>query len=390
MKLFFRLFAVVLVLFASVSLRSVFAVSENSNKPVCPGPNAPGNVRCHARVVTDSAGQPKAVTVPMGYNPQQFRAAYGVTGQSATPGTIIAVVDAYDNPNVYADLKTYSQQFGINVLPQYNGNNSPWFRKVDQRGGTAFPRTDAAWTLESALDTQIAHAMCDNCSILLVEADSSSFVNLMAAVDRARLMGAKVISNSYGAGEFSGQTAFDSHFNYPNLAITFSTGDSGYGAQYPAASPFVTAVGGTSLNMSGTTYQGETAWSLAGSGCSAFELKPGFQTDTLCTNRTIGDVSADADPNTGAAIFDSTRYQGKKGWFQVGGTSLSSPIIAGMYGLSGGVTGAGNALPYGNTAALRDITSGSNGSCGGTYLCTAVAGYDGPTGLGTPNGLGAF
>jgi hypothetical protein len=232
--------------------------------------------------------------------------------------------------------------------------------------------------------------MCQNCSILLVEADSNSYDNLMAAVDRAVASGANVVSNSYGSSEWSGETAFDSHFNHPDIAFTFSTGDYGYGTQYPAASPYVTAVGGTTLSMNGLTYAGETAWSGAGSGCSAFEAKPIWQNDSLCAKRMVADVSAVADPSTGAAVYSSTRIQGQKGWFKVGGTSLASPLIAGIYALSGNTSGSANALPYANTFALRDIVGGSNGSCGGTYLCTALTGFDGPTGLGTPNGLLAF
>ncbi len=156
----------------------------------------------------------------------------------------------------------------------------------------------------------------------------------------------------------------------------------------------MTAVGGTTLNFSGGSYLNETVWNGAGSGCSAYETKPGWQTDTGCIRRTVADVSADADPNTGAAVYDSVRYQGHSGWYRVGGTSLASPLIAGIYALAGGVAPgvAGNSLPYLQSPStnLHDVTSGSNGNCSGTYLCTAGTGYDGPTGWGTPNSLGAF
>jgi len=207
-------------------------------------------------------------------------------------------------------------------------------------------------------------------------------------------MHADVISNSYGSGEFSGETSYDSHFNHPGIAITFSSGDNGYGVEYPASSKYVTAVGGTTLNLnSNSTYNSETVWSGTGSGCSAFELKPTWQKDNLCSKRTVADVSADADPNTGAAVYDSVKFQGQSGWFKVGGTSLSSPLVAAVYALAGVPSGSSaNSLPYssGNSTNLHDIVSGSNGSCRGTYLCTGVSGYDGPTGLGTPNGLAAF
>ncbi len=226
-----------------------------------------------------------------------------------------------------------------------------------------------------------------------MEADSNSFADLMAALDRAVLSGATVISNSYGASEFSGESAYDSHFNKTGIAITVSSGDSGYGVEYPAASRYVTAVGGTSLRLnSNKTYASESAWSGAGSGCSAYESKPSWQHDASCSRRAVADVSADADPNTGAAVYDSFRYQGKSGWFRVGGTSLAAPLVAATYALAGTVgTGIfGNSLPYAHLSNLHDVAGGSNGSCGGSYLCTALSGYDGPTGLGTPNGVLAF
>ena len=171
--------------------------------------------------------------------------------------------------------------------------------------------------------------------------------------------------------------------------ITASTGDAGYGVEYPAASPYVVAVGGTTLALNGdNTYAGETAWVDGGSGCSTYEPKPSVQTDSGCSKRAVADVSADADPNTGAAVYDSVPYSGQSGWFQVGGTSLASPLIAAVYALSGNTS---NGLaPYGNPGALHDVTGGSNGTCSPSYLCTAGPGYDGPTGLGTPNGLAAF
>lgn len=366
--------------------------------PVCPGPASPGSARCHARVVVDGQGKPQASTLPSGFGPAQFHGAYGSQTTVSTP-TTIAIVDAYDHPNILSDLNTYSTTFNIPKLPActvaVSASSTPCFQKVDQRGGTNYPQVNAGWALEIALDVEAAHAICQNCNILLVEADSNSYNNLMTAVDRAVAMNASVVSNSYGSGEFSGETAFDSHFNHPGIAITFSSGDGGYGVEYPAASQYVTAVGGTTLNLnSDNTYRSESVWNGAGSGCSAYETtKPvGQATLSGCTNRIVADVSADANPNTGAAVYDSVRYQGRRGWFKVGGTSLSSPIIAGVYALSGNTTGSANSIPYSlfNYATnLHDVTTGSNGSCG-SYLCTAVSGYDGPTGLGTPNGTGAF
>jgi len=168
------------------------------------------------------------------------------------------------------------------------------------------------------------------------------------------------------------------------VAITFSAGDGGFGVEYPAASQHVTAVGGTSLGVDASNhYIGETAWSGTGSGCSAYEAQPALQTAlnlTGCGKRMVADVSADADPNTGAAVYDSVRYSGRSGWFEVGGTSLASPIIAATYVLANNSSGLSSAYPYAHPANLNDITGGSNGTCSVPYLCTAGLGYDGPTG----------
>lgn len=398
MKKLFLLVSFLVVLFVFKS-SPIFADSSarDAHQPVCPGDNK-GDFRCHARVVTDSKGNPKITTTPSGYGPLQFRSAYNLSGITSTNQTI-AIVDAYDQPNILADLNKYSTQFGIPTMQQcpvsFGSPSAPCFQKVSQNGDTNFPGVNAGWALEISLDVEVAHAICQNCNILLIEAYSNSYSNLMAAVDRAHTMGATVISNSYGSSEFSGETAFDSHFNIPGTAITFSSGDSGYGAEYPASSPFVTAVGGTTLNLNNNSYVSESTWSGSGSGCSAFETtKPAGQPVIAgCNNRIVADVSADADPNTGAAVYDSVRYQGRKGWFKVGGTSLSSPLIAGVYALSGNTTGYANSLPYslGNYSTnLRDVTTGSTSGCDGSFLCKATLLYDGPTGVGTPLGFGAF
>lgn len=368
-------------------------VVKKNHQPVCE--RGQDEVRCHARVVVDEKGKPDVTVSPYGLGPAQFTGAYGVSGNVGSNQTI-AIVDAYDHPYILSDLNKYSSYFGIPGLsncPVSSGTTShPCFQKVNQNGNSySYPPRNQGWALEIALDVEAAHAMCQNCNILLVEANSATYGNLMTAVDRAVTMGAKVVSNSYGSDEFSGETSYDYHFNKPGVAFTFSSGDSGYRSSYPAGSQYVTAVGGTTLNLNGNAYVSESVWNGAGSGCSLYEGKPAWQTDSGCSNRTIADVSADADPNTGAAIYSSYQYQGYRGWFQVGGTSLSSPIIAAMYAY-GGVSGGAmaNSLPYANAGALHDVTSGSNGSCGILYLCTGVSGYDGPSGLGSPNGSGAF
>jgi subtilase family serine protease len=206
----------------------------------------------------------------------------------------------------------------------------------------------------------------------------------------ASVPGVVAISNSYGSAEFSTETSLDSHYNHPGFAVTVSSGDNGYGVQYPAASPYVTAVGGTTLTQTtntGTRNATETVWTGAGSGCSAYETKPSWQSDPGCRARTVADVAAVSDPNTGVWV----RYNA--GWYIFGGTSVAAPIVASAYSLAGA---GGNADaypvvgPYSNLSGLFDIVTGSNGGCAVSYLCTGVQGYDGPSGMGTPNGLTSF
>jgi hypothetical protein len=345
---------------------------------------------CGAQVVTNSGGSPLAASAPApgSYGPAQFHTAYALPTTAPSSQTI-AIVDAYDDPNIEADLATYSSFYGLPACTTANG----CFRKVNQTGGTAYPSSNGNWSLEIALDVETAHEICQNCKILLVEASTASLANLGAAENEAVALGANVISNSWGASEYSTETADESHyFNHPGVVITASTGDNGYGVEFPAASGDVTAVGGTTLNLNGdNTWRSETAWSGAGSGCSRYEPKPAWQIDTGCTRRTLADISADADPNTGAAVYDSVPYQFQSGWFQVGGTSLAAPLIGAAYALSGTAASVNyGSAPYAHPGSLHDVTSGSNGTCSPAYLCTGVPGYDGPTGLGTPNGLGAF
>ncbi len=268
---------------------------------------------------------------------------------------------------------------------------TPYDRTIDTpQGGTRYPRGNTGWAEEISLDLDMVSAICPNCHILLVEASSNSFANLAAAVDEAATLGANAISNSYGGGEYTSEVSDQAHYNHPGIAITVSSGDGGYGVEFPAASQYVTAVGGTSLSRSSTTTRGwaETVWSGAGSGCSAYISKPTWQTDTGCLRRTVADVAADADPNTGVSVYDTYR---EPGWLVFGGTSVASPIIASVYALAGNAASLiYGSYPYSRTSSLFDVTSGSNGSCGGSYLCTGARGYDGPTGNGTPSGTGAF
>jgi subtilase family serine protease len=349
---------------------------------VCPSA-APGEARCHSLVRVDANGQPQPNITPKGYGPVDLRAAYSLGSVSGGSGVTVAIVDAYDDQNAESDLAVYRSQYGLPACTTANG----CFKKVDQNGGTSYPRGDQGWAEEISLDLDMVSAICPNCKILLVESSSNSFANLSAAVDRAATLGAKVISNSYGGSEYSGEVTDQNHYNHAGVAVTVSSGDNGYGVEFPAASQYVTAVGGTSLTKSGSTYS-ETVWSGAGSGCSKYITKPSYQHDTGCANRTVADVAAVADPNTGVAVYDTYRLH-PGGWLVFGGTSVASPIIGAVYALGGNEINNAS-YPYAHTSGLTDILSGSNGSCGGSYLCTGVSGYDGPTGLGTPNGTTAF
>ena len=237
----------------------------------------------------------------------------------------------------------------------------------------------------------MASAICPNCKILLVEASSNSFANLAAAVDEAANLGASVISNSYGGSEYASEITDQAHFNHPGIAITASSGDNGFGVEFPASSQFVTAVGGTTLKRDGSARGfSETVWSGAGSGCSMLVSKPSWQTDAGCPRRTVADVAAVADPNTGVAVYDTFRLH-PGGWLVFGGTSVASPIIASVYALSGNASSIFyGSYSYSHLSSVFDVVSGSNGTCGGSYLCTGAAAYDGPTGNGTPNGTGSF
>ena len=333
-----------------------------------------------------------AHATPSGYGPSSIQSAYKLPSSTAGSGETVAIVDAYNDPTAAADLAVYRSQFGLSACTVASG----CLKIVSQTGSTtSLPKTDAGWATEESLDLDMVSATCPNCHIILVEATSSSNANLGKAVNEAAALGADAISNSYGGNESSTDKTYDTtYYDHPGIAITASSGDSGYGAQYPAASPYVTAVGGTSLSTSSNSRGWtETAWSDAGAGCSAYDAQPSYQASvgTGCSKRAIADVSAVADPNTGVAVYDSTAYEGFSGWQVYGGTSVSSPIIASVYALAGNTASVNNAaLAYANTGSLNDVTSGSDGSCSTSQLCKARVGWDGPTGLGTPNGVGAF
>jgi hypothetical protein len=356
------------------------------HRAVCAHGNPRGVARCNAHVVTDAAGNPRAGKpgpgAPSGFAPADLRSAYSVAG--AGTGTI-AIVDAYGYAGAEADLAVYRAQFGLSACTTANG----CFKKVNQSGSaSSYPRDNTGWDQEQALDLDMASAMCPTCKILLVQATTPSFADLATAVNTAGSMGAIVISNSYGGSE-NGSNSYASAYSKPGVAVTVSTGDSGYGAQFPASAPGTIAVGGTHLvRGSGGTWA-ETAWAGAGSGCSATYTKPSWQTDVVCNFRMEGDISAVADPATGVAVYGPGNG-GKPGWLVFGGTSVSAPLVGGIYAAYNLHPTAASHIWSTQTGGKHDVTSGSNGSCGGTYFCTAVSGYDGPTGWGTPNGAGGL
>ncbi|HEY3505541.1 MAG TPA: carboxypeptidase regulatory-like domain-containing protein [Actinocatenispora sp.] len=360
-----------------------------------------GEFTCFALRRTDVAGargvQP-AADAPAGYGPTDLLSAYNLPANGGA-GQTVAIVDAYDNPNAEADLAVYRQQYGLPPCTTANG----CFAKVDQRGGTDYPAANAGWAGEISLDLDMVSAIAPNAHILLVEGDDASFDALGTSVNTAVALGAKYVSNSYGtdytstpgSGEDPEELTYEEqYYNHPGVAITVSSGDGDYGVAFPAASQYVTSVGGTALVRDGSARGWhESVWHNSyggpGSGCSVYEPKPAFQQDSGCGKRAVADVSAVSDPVTGVAVYNT--YQAT-GWEQYGGTSAASPIIAGVYA-SAGTPVAGsypNAYPYANAGSLNDVTEGANGSCDPAYLCTAATGYDGPTGLGTPNGVAAF
>ena len=352
---------------------------------VC-GPVPTGFARCHAHIVTDASGQAlqNDGSRISGFGPADLRSAYKVKGKGK-PATVIALVDAFGYTNAEADLGTYRTNFGLPACTTANG----CFEKLNQNGQqSGYPAQNVGWAQESALDVDMASAMCPKCHIWLVEANSNSFSDLAASVQEAFTLGAHVISNSYGGGE-GGTQSVEGSYNHKGIAITASTGDDGFGAQFPATSPHVTAVGGTHLVADGSDRGwSETAWSGGGSGCSTVYAKPRWQHDTGCTKRMEADVSAVADPATGVAVYGPAN-NGVSTWLRFGGTSVAAPLVGGVYGVNGKKVTFGQ-NPYKKTADLFDVTSGSNGSCSTSYFCNAGPGYDGPTGLGTPNGSTAF
>jgi subtilase family serine protease len=367
---------------------SVQAVNVHaSSRAVCPG--APlGYAHCHAMVVTDSHGTPSTSTSPTGLSPGTIDSVYGFPGATSNTvgaGKTIALVDAYDDPTAASDLNTFSTQFGLPACTTANG----CFSKVNQTGGSTYPQANSGWALEISLDIEWAHAVAPGAKILLVEASSNSFTNLMAAEDYASAH-ATYVSNSWGGGESSGESAYDSHFTHSGVSYFVAAGDSGLPAEYPSSSPDVISVGGTTLTFNADGSVTETGWSSGGGGCSAYEnatsAQSGFSTygQVNCGGkRATPDVALDADPNSGVAVYDSTSYYGQSGWFTVGGTSASTPMWAAASADKGVVVNS--AYVYGGSINFRDIIAGGNsaGCLVGFDLCSGRGSWIYSTSSGT-------
>jgi kumamolisin len=322
-----------------------------------------------------------------GMTPNQLRAFYGVPSGTVGSG-VIAIIDAYDYPTALNDFNVFSSQLG---LPQESStsataSSNKVFQVVYASGKK--PRGNGGWNQEAALDIEWAHAMAPYAKIVLVEANSSSNTDLYAAVDvAAKIANVKQVSMSWGGSESSGETSYDTHFNKTGPIFFASAGDTGGKVIYPSCSQYVVAAGGTSVaTNSAGTWTGESAWSSGGGGTSAYVAKPSWQANVTGTGvrRSVPDISSDADPNTGVAVYDSTSYQGYVGWMVFGGTSVSSPCLAGMVNANGNYYASTSAFLttlYSNflstPAIFRDITTGSNGF-------KAAAGWDFATGVGTP------
>lgn len=386
------------------------AVGRSASPAGCARRKAAGIARCYLAVqpapaplhvtAAAAAAAPCPVDEAAGYTPCNLQNAYGLKKFSSKNGigNTVAVVDPNDDPNAEADLKVFRKTYGLPGCTTANG----CFKKFNQNGVQgSYPAPDANFAGEIALDIEMVSAICPKCHIDLVEANSAGLGDLGTAENEAVALGAKVVSNSWGSGEFAGETGWDGDFDHPGVAITFSSGDGAYqgGVQYPSASPWVTSVGGTELTPAPTTTRGwtEAAWVTpgnnpptqgSGSGCSSQEPKPSWQHDTGCAMRTTADVSAVA-----ANVLSYNTYQSGGTWFYSFGTSVSSPIIAAIYGLANNpssITAPASVAYSAPVSARRDIVSGKTGNCTPTYLCKAAKGYDGPTGMGSPHGIGAF
>jgi hypothetical protein len=358
--------------------------AETAPYATCPPPNE-NKASCLAATVPTDHGEP--VLLPAyegsgeigGLSPADLQSAYDFPNGGA--GQVVAVVDAYDDPHAEADLAVYRERYGLPPCTTANG----CFKKVNDEGEEGYPPpANQEWAVEISLDIDMVSAACPKCDILLVEAGNSYIWRLIRAEETAIMLGATAVSNSWAAEEGPESSFNDPSFEHPGTPILAASGDWGYGAYYPASSSSVIAVGGTTLQKAANPRGwSETAWSLSGSGCSEYEKKPAWQTDSGCSNRTVADVSAVADPATPLSVYDS---YGQSGWMLVGGTSAATPIMAGYEAESSEAfrsAGAQALYEAGESQQLYDVVEGATDVCR-NYLCEATIGYDGPTGWGTP------
>jgi subtilase family serine protease len=413
--------AVLLAVVAALAAAALPCAARAASRAACAAPATPGTVQCFARVQVQPAVRPWSAApfaLPIGYGPVQFHGAYSLpklTPLAAGSTTkrvrqTIAIVDAYSS-TAFADLTTFDRTFGLPAFPRCSKTvTAACFQSMNETGGTTLPASGvpSGWDVEISLDVQVAHEICQNCKILLVEAKAATRADLGTAVNTAVANGANVVSNSYGSYMLTSGavTAGRGNYAHPHHAIVVAAGDSGFGPAYPADLDTVVAVGGTRLRLGpNSTYGSESVWdssatSATGSGCDDASAARAWQTAlpgwaaTGCgAFRAMNDVSADADPSSGAAVYDSAR-----GWMQVGGTSLAAPLIAGVYGLAANAATVNYpaSIAYAHAASLHDVTSGNDlpGAaglpCGMPLECTAGPGWDLPTGMGTPKGIGAF
>ncbi len=388
----FGLFLVSISIFtpasAQTSLVRNFADAERG-RPVFAYRPAAGYMQPPLRIETD------ATTSPTGISPSRIRRAYGFTSiANQGAGQTIGIVDAYDDPNIAADLSHFNSTFGLAACTTTSG----CFKKVYANGSK--PATNADWSLEIALDVEWAHVIAPKAKIVLVEASSNSLLALLHAVDVAVQQGASVVSMSWGGSEFSTERNYDFHFAINNVTFTVSSGDNGHGTEWPSSSAGVVAVGGTRLSVDASgNYLSESGWSGSGGGLSRYELEPSYQSSfpvprDSTGKRAVPDVGYDSSPSTGVPVYDTVALNGEKGWFQVGGTSAAAPQWAALFAIANSIRHAAGkanlshtsnslyAIAKSNYGDYHDIHSGNNGTCGS--LCNSVTGYDTVTGIGSP------
>jgi subtilase family serine protease len=391
-------FRILVFVGAAISVPALFGQLSPTPSSIPPGTSWPP-----IQLKTDTKLNPLATASPTGFSPIAISHFYTLDQITNTgSGQIIGVVTAYDDPNIESDLGVFNTQYKLTACTTANG----CFKKIYASGTK--PATDSTWALEASLDVEWAHAIAPAAKIYLVEAASNNNTDLLAAVDVAVNNGATIVSMSFGGPEVVGENNTDFHFTTPKVTFVAAAGDSGHGVQYPSASPYVLAIGGTTVTLgSNNTYGSEKAWSGSGGGQSAYETMMSNQTALPVPNgngkRAVPDVAYSADPNNGFSIYDSIPYNGFTGWFTAGGTSAGAPQWAAILAIVNSMRVAAKKQVLGSTTTntanyyiynlgqstsystyYHDITTGTNGTCG--TLCTGAAKYDYVTGLGSPQG----